>query len=278
MTATAFSIPFSDNVANDYYYPASDSNGIPTAWTNPGNTAGTRGLPNIYQAINEILGLQQGDPDYYTTNADVDHLFMDYDSLWFNFGSRATVIGYSADYSNTLGVYTAGGSYDLLTGLSGQGFAPGYPTALINDVTAAVPNGTVFGWYLGVDENGDDVTDQTYYSESALNPNGYDHMMTFDLGGPLDFNNVHYKNPCLIAWEDKPWAEYTNTQSHIDPAYSSSTLWSSYTLGDEDYNDLIFLVDARPVPEPATVLLLGSGILGLAGLGRKRAKRACKNS
>ena len=271
MTATAFSSPFSDNVAYDYYYPA-PSNGIPTAWTNPGSQGGTIGLPNIYQAINEILGTS------YSTNADVDHLFMDYDSLWLNFGGSATVIGYSAYYYNTLGVYTytGGGTYDdVLIDQHGQGFASGYPTEPIG-----VPDGTEFGWYLeaytGAAQSGTYVG--TYYSESNLNPDGYDHMMTFDLGGPLTFAGEYYKNPCLIAWEDKPWAEYTNTQSHIDPAYSSSTLWSSYTLGDEDYNDLIFLVDAKVVPEPATVLLLGSGLLGLAGLGRKRAKRACKNS
>ena len=58
MTAPAFAIPFSDNVANDYYYHASDSNGIPTAWTNPGDTVNnvTIGRPNIYEAINKILG------------------------------------------------------------------------------------------------------------------------------------------------------------------------------------------------------------------------------
>ncbi|MGO8762807.1 MAG: hypothetical protein ACLQUS_12545 [Desulfobaccales bacterium] len=86
----------------------------------------------------------------------------------------------------------------------------------------------------------------TKYTQSSLNSSGAVNGLIFQVGT---------SNEWIVCFEDGD---------------------SSQPYGDQDYNDLVFLVTGNftSVPVPPSALLLGSGLLGLVGLGWRRRNNA----
>ena len=78
-----------------------------------------------------------------------------------------------------------------------------------------------------------------------------------------------------LCYYDGPWTAWSFTPA-ADGRFSVMFAVVQGQLGGGNPSYALFdaaTVSAGPVPEPATVFLLGSGLVGLAGFGRKKFKK-----
>lgn len=252
VTTAALGSSLPPRVVADQYNQA-HQNGIPTP--NDSND----GTPDLFDAVNLIAGAQ------YSNNWQMDSMFVSSDEIWSRLDRRMVMIGLTAGYTNTIGVYTDLGvgsvRTDLLGPMTGFGFrGAGTAGDPFSGVVADVSPSDEVGFYLYANQR------QYYYSEAGLNPGDWDHMITYALGEVstfVDFDDGHgavevdFDDAYLIGWEDLPWNRKRGT------------------LGDDDFDDMMYLVAVLPdqeVPEPGVLLLVASGI-AVFGVTMKRRMR-----
>ena len=184
-------------------------------------------------------------------------VFTDLSSSLFNFDFGL----YSyADQTKLLPLFTDNHTSSTTVSFYNDGSVEAYGSPSSGYSTGIIAGfGDNFGFYITT--SGSINSPGTYYSEDDKNVENDPWILTYQGQEGVYLNSYNNYAGGFFGVDD--WLIASDGATHGNPV---NNLW--------DYDECVVLVESikpvHPVHEPATMLLLGAGLIGLAGMGRKK--------